>query len=107
MNWELLVALGGTGAGLVMGFLYARARVQDAQAANLKVIADNLLAATKAQREVIADKEEYIRDLEKTVIGSLPAGQLANRLSLLFSSVRSREASAVLPAGRPAKATRP
>jgi len=99
--------VGGTGAALVMGFLYSRARVQAAQAANLKVIADNLLAATKAQRGVIADEEEYIRDLEKTVIGSLPAGQLANRLSLLFSSVRSREASTVLPAGRPAKATRP
>jgi FtsZ-interacting cell division protein ZipA len=95
MNWELLVAGGSTLAALVVAFLWARAERRATFADSLKASLDNLKTTLKASEAVVVHKEEYIRELEKTVLGNLPAGQLANRLTLLFTANRSGAAGFV------------
>jgi hypothetical protein len=100
VNWELILAGGTTLAALVMGFLYARAEVRASAADQYKLISDHLVTATKAQRLVIAEKEEYIRVLQQTVLGSVPPGKLVERLNRMFA-VRSGGAANPLPAPQP------
>jgi ParB-like chromosome segregation protein Spo0J len=97
VRWELLLSMASTAGALVLAFLYARARAKAALVDQLRTIANHLADAAKAQRTVIAGKEEYIRELEKTVLGSLPAGKLADRLNRLFAGNRSRAADPVPP----------
>lgn len=100
MNWELVLALGPVAAALALAFLYARASRGASQTEQYKVIAENLLVTLKASHEVVANKEEYIRELEKAVVGNLPASKLVERLNRLFAAQRSRAASSVPPAKR-------
>jgi hypothetical protein len=104
MNYELVGVLGALAGVVALAFLYARAAVKAKLVDQYKLISDGLLVTLKATRDITRGKEEYIRELEKTVLGSLPAGKLADRLNLLFASERGREAGAVLPAKRPAPA---
>lgn len=104
MDWSLIISLGSTAGVIALAFLYTRARVQAAQAAQYKRITGELLEVYKVNRTIIAGKEEYIRELEKTVLGSLPAGKLADRLNRMFAGTRDREAgplSATKPSADP------
>lgn len=104
MNWENLLALGTTAGALLLAFLYARASVKAAGADNLRKATERLLEVSKAQREVVKEKEDYIRELEKTVLGNLPASELAARLNRLFQANRNRT-SGTLPARKPGTGT--
>lgn len=95
MRWELLLAAGSTVGALVLGFLYARALVGASKAKQYLLIAETLKTALSATRGVVAHKEEYIRELEKTVLGNLPASKLVERLNLLFAANRSRTAGSL------------
>ena len=97
MSWELLVAAGSTVLALTMGFLYARARVEASKAKQYLLLAETMKTLLSASRDVVAHKEEYIRELEKTVIGSLPAGKLVDRLNRLFAASRSGTAGKLPP----------
>ncbi len=101
MNYELLLAAGGTLAVVVLAFLYARASNKAALADQLKTLSESLSTMLKGQRQVTADKEEYIRELEKTVIAGVPAGKLAERLNRLFAANRSGGAPGKLPPSKP------
>lgn len=95
MNYELLVTVGAVGAIVVLAFLYARAAGKAALVDQFESANTDLASTLAAQRQVTATKEEYIRDLEKTVLGAMPASQLATRLTLLFAANRSRTAGTV------------
>lgn len=97
MKIELLLALGTSAGFLVFAFLYARARVAAAGAATMAANNKYLKELMVSQAGLLAEKEEYIRDLEKTVLRSLPAGKLAERLTKLFAAGGRREARAVPP----------
>jgi hypothetical protein len=105
MNYELVGVLGAVGGIVVLALLYVRAAAKAAQATNLELINTNLVASMRTTREIAANKEEYIRELEKAIIGSLPAGKLVERLNRMFAANRSRKASAVQAAGRSPKAS--
>lgn len=98
MSWELLVAVGGVTLALVMGLLYARAAVGASKAEQYLLIAELKDTALKATRDVVAEKEEYIRELERSVLGGLPASQLVDRLNRLFQANRNRAARRLPPA---------
>jgi hypothetical protein len=103
-TWVVL----GVVAGLVaLAFLYARAKVAASHADTLKAANDRLKELLAAERSIIADKEQYIRDLEKTILGSLPAGKLAERLTRLFAAGGRGAPSAVLPGEPPAGPPKP
>jgi hypothetical protein len=95
MNLELVLSLIVSAGAVIMAFLYARTKTSQ-----LEDAVEDMGVVVEAQRDVLADKEEYIRELEKTVVGSLPAGELARRLNRLFAANRSRSSGA-LPAVKP------
>jgi hypothetical protein len=92
MNWELIISAGSVGVALLFALLYGKARVEAASAGTLRRVTEDLLGLSKSQREVVKGKEEYIRELEKVVLGNLPASELAGRLTKLFQGARHREA---------------
>lgn len=104
MNWELTLALGTAAGALVIAFLYARAARTASQVDQYRVIADNLLVTLKASQTVTEQKEEYIRELEKAVVGNLPASKLVERLNRLFAAQRSERANP-LPPRKPGSGT--
>ncbi len=103
MNWELLLNAGAVLSALVLAFLYAGASVKASQVDQVRKVNEVLLTTSKSQRSVLVDKEDYIRELEKTVLGSLPASELATRLTRLFAANRSRAASQLPPAKPPTR----
>lgn len=107
MNPELWGVLGVLAALVTLAFLYARAKVAASQAGTIKAANDHLKTLLAAERSIVADKEQYIRELEKTVLGSLPAGKLAERLSRMFAAGRSGAPGAVLPGKPPAARPKP
>lgn len=100
MNWELLIAGGGTLAVVALAFLYARASTKAGQVDQVRKVNEVLLTASKAQRGVLVEKEDYIRELERTVLAGMPATELAARLNRLFADHRRRTSSAVSAAKR-------
>lgn len=98
MNWELLVAGGSTLAALVVAFLWARAERKASFADSLTKNIEHLKATLNATQSAVVNKEAYILELEKTVLGTLPASKLAERLSLLFTANRSGAPGFVPPA---------
>jgi hypothetical protein len=98
MNYELFGVLGAVGGLVALAFLYARAASKASLVDQYATINDHLRAVVAAQTTVAADKEEYIRELQKVVLGSLPAGKLVERLNRLFATQSSR-ASGSLPPG--------
>lgn len=101
MNYELLFALGTSAGALVLAFLYARAANGAAQTEQYKGVAEAAQRSAADMAKVAAAKELYIRELEKTVIGSLPAGKLAERLNRMFAHASGRAPSTVPIAVRP------
>lgn len=95
MNYELLFALGTSAGAIVLAFLYAGVARGAATADQYKVIAEQALKSADQSAAAVSAKEEYVRELEKTVVGSLPPGKLVERLNLLFAAERSRAASTV------------
>ncbi len=104
MNWELILALGSVGAALVMGVLYARAARKAALVDQYKRYAEHMSTVLKSARQVVATKEKYIRELQRTLLGSMPASELVDRLGELFAE-GGREAGPVPPAKRAPGAT--
>lgn len=100
MNYELLAAIGAVGGCVVLAFLYARASTKATLVDQFTELNKGLGASLAVQRAITSAKEEYIRELEKTVLGSVPASQLAARLTLLFAAARGRQTS-VVPASKP------
>ena len=100
MNWELILSLAGTAGALVLAFLYARAERKAAVSDQLATAVDGLKLTLEAAHTVLVNKEEYIRELEKTVLGSLPAGKLVDRLNLMFSACRN-QSPGPLPTAKP------
>lgn len=98
MNWELLLALGTSAAFLLFAFLYAKARVGAAKAETYRAQVGHLTATVRSQDAIIAQKELYIRDIEKTLLEGLPAAKLVKRLNDLFKANGGGKARPV-PAG--------
>ncbi len=107
MNWQLVLSLLGSVGTVVLALLYANAAKGAAISDQVRAIAEHALASKIAADAVAAAKEEYIRELEKTIIGSLSPGQLAQRLNILFASQVSRAPSTVPIAVRPTSSTKP
>lgn len=107
MNLDLWLVLGAVGGLVVLALLYGRAKVAAASAGTLKANNEHLKTLLEAERSIIAEKEQYIRELEKTILGSLPAGKLAERLSRMFAAGRSGAPSAVLPEQPAPRAAKP
>jgi septum formation topological specificity factor MinE len=100
VNYELVGILGAVGSLVALAFLYARAASKAALVDQVELINGHLQSIIAAQRTVVRGKEEYIRELEKTVLGTLPPGKLVERLNLLFASERGRAPGAVQAAKR-------
>lgn len=105
MNYELLLALGTSVGALVLAFLYARASKGAAVTDQYKAIAKYSIAAADDARALAAAKEDYIRELEKTVVGSLPPGKLVDRLNLLFAAERTRGKASAVQTPKPVSGT--
>jgi hypothetical protein len=106
MTWDLVMAAISTCGAIVLALLYGRATAKAAYAEQLKSALDHVKTTLAASQGLVAGKEEYIRELEKTVLGSLPAGKLAERLTGLFKANRGGAPGAVpaaKPAAKPAK----
>jgi hypothetical protein len=104
MSWQAILSIGSTLAALLMGFLYAKAAKGAALADGLHKIATYQAERLKSHRDALAAKEQHIRELEQTVVGSLSPGELANRLNSLFGVAADRRATDAVPAGKPATA---
>jgi hypothetical protein len=102
-----ILSAAGLFGTVLMGILYARAAREAAYVEQLRPMIEALKVALKVARDAVALKEDYIRELEKHVLGSLPAGELANRLNKLFASNRSRAAGTVPPPKPPTKPSKP
>lgn len=107
MSWELWLGVGGMTAAVVLGLLYGKARWEAAQAHQYKLAAERWKTVATSASTVIADKEDYIRELEKTVLGSLPPGKLVDRLNRMFPSSRRPGTSTVPPAASGTKPSKP
>lgn len=94
MNWE---AIAGVVAAIISLLYAALKNHQTKQAGERAQELQDVLSGTRA---AVAHKEEVIRELERTVIGSLPPGKLAERLNRLFAAGRSGETSTV-PTSKP------
>jgi hypothetical protein len=95
VNYELLFSLGAVGAAVVLAILYGRAAKGAAQTETYKRAAEFATRSAVELGQALAQREEYTRELEKTIIGSLPAGKLAERLNRVFAERAGRGASTV------------
>lgn len=102
MNYELLVAVASTLGVVVLAFFYAKAAKGAAATETYKRAADYAVNHATKLGDLLAHNEEYTRELEKTVFGSLPAGKLADRLNRMFQKRASGAPGAVPDAVRPA-----
>ncbi len=104
MNWETLLAVAGTAGAVILAIMLARAERKAAVSDQLGEIVGDLELTLAASKQVISNKEDYIRELEKTVLGSLPAGKLAERLNRMFSANRGESPD---PVPTPKPGTKP
>ncbi len=103
MSWDLVMAAISTCGAIVLALLYGRATAKAAYAEQLSTALAHVKTTLAASQGLVAHKEEYIRELEKTVLGSLPPGKLAERLTGLFKANRGGASGAMQPAKPPAK----
>lgn len=95
MSWELPLAMATTAGVVVLALLYARAASKASKAEGYLALAEWQRKRLEQAKAVVVAKEDYIRALEKTVVGKLSPGELADRLNGLFAAEGRRAPSAV------------